>query len=110
MTKHCFVDIREGSVSTQQASKFSNAFQLQVPSFNPPEASVSFSEEAVVGTRRLLEPASIDAPGQIVSYEIVGDSSESPFRIHETRYYRSYLIKAYLEILEREYYNPYVYG
>ena len=57
---------------------------LQVPTFSPATATISFSEEAVVGTRRLLEAATIDAPGQIVSYEILQDPS-SPFRIHETR-------------------------
>ena len=57
---------------------------FQVPSFTPATATISFSEEAVIGTRRLLEPATIDAPGQIVSYEILEDPN-SPFRIHETR-------------------------
>jgi hypothetical protein len=45
-----------------------------VPTFNPATVTVSFSEEAVVGTRRLLELATVDAPNQIVSYEIVGDA------------------------------------
>jgi hypothetical protein len=57
---------------------------FQTPTFTPETATISFSEEAVVGTRRLLEPATIDVPGRIVSYEILEDPS-SPFRIHETR-------------------------
>lgn len=78
---------------------------FQVPTFNPAEATVSFSEEAVIGTRRLLEPATIDPPGQIVSYEILDDPN-SLFRIHETRSQNgneiSYLHLETREKLDRE--------
>ena len=62
------------------------------PYFDPPEATVSFSEGAIVGTRRLLEPAKVsggnNVGGQrafITSYSIAGGNQEGNFRLHETK-------------------------
>ena len=58
-----------------------------MPYFDPPQATVSFSEGSIIGSRLLLEPAKIQ-PGSdyvISSYSIVGGNEESRFRLHETK-------------------------
>ena len=57
------------------------------PYFDPPQATVSFSEGSIIGSRLLLEPAKIP-PGSdyiISSYSITGGNEESRFRLHETK-------------------------
>ena len=66
---------------------YSTFQQLGAPYFDPPQATVSFSEGAIIGSRLLLEPAKI-SPGSdavITSYSIVGGNKESSFRLHETK-------------------------
>ena len=61
--------------------------QFGAPYFDPPQATVSFSEGAIIGSRLLLEPAKI-LPGSnaiVTSYSIVGGNEESSFRLHETK-------------------------
>ena len=57
---------------------------FQYVSFPEPEASVSFSEGAVVGTRRLLEPATVQGGAsdqQQISYSIVTGDWDNRFRL-----------------------------
>ena len=48
--------------------------------FDSPTSTVSFSEGAVVGTQRLLEPAK----GSVAAYRIVSGNDGKHFRLHET--------------------------
>ncbi len=48
-------------------------------------ATVSFSEGAIVGTRRLLEPASLPGSSALANYTIVQGDEDNVFRLHETR-------------------------
>ena len=49
--------------------------------FDSPVSEVSFSEGAVVGTRRLLELAK----GPVTAYRIASGNEGNRFRLHETR-------------------------
>ena len=58
-----------------------------MPYFKPSQATVSFSEGAIIGSRLLLEPAKLPSGSDsvITSYSIVGGNEDSSFRLHETR-------------------------
>ena len=58
-----------------------------MPYFDPPQATLSFSEGAIIGSRLLLEPAKLPSGSDavITSYSIVGGNEESSFRLHETK-------------------------
>ena len=49
-----------------------------------PDARTSFSEGAIVGTRRLLEIEPGSA-GRVAGYAIVGGNEEDTFHLHQTR-------------------------
>ena len=58
-----------------------------MPYFDPPQTTVSFSEGAIIGSRKLLELAKMPrgSDAVITSYSIVGGNQESSFRLHETK-------------------------
>ena len=56
----------------------------QSPSSLFPDVRTSFSEGAIVGTRRLLE-IEPGRPGRVAGYAIVGGNEEGTFHLHQTR-------------------------